>query len=220
VDSKWISLTPQIPATENHKIFAKIEEDFTLKGFYDLTITGLNALNYRNQNNAISQEEQIEKNENKHSILIKGFQVNNKDNFEQPIVQRMQFEAKDRIENIEDKIYISPLLFLKSTQNRFILNERYYPIDFISPWKDSYTVTIEIPEGYRIESIPQSVGIGISYKIGYFKYVVSEKGNILTVNFIEEFNHPFLDSKYYAEIKDMNAKMIAKHAEKVVLVKI
>ena len=56
---------------------------------------------------------------------------------------------------INGKLYVKPLLFKGYSANPFKLDERQFPVESSSPWKEKNTITITIPEGYSIESAPE-----------------------------------------------------------------
>ena len=69
------------------------------------------------------------------------------------------------------------MLFLSNNESPFKLDTRKYPIDFGFPWEEKVTVGIQIPEGYVIESIPESLAIGLRDDVGVYKFSIVNNGN-------------------------------------------
>src|SRR5699024_8027480 len=97
------------------------------------------------------------------------------------------FESFDAVEKVGNKLYLSPMLFTMLAENPFKLKERTYPVDYGHPIKDSYIITINIPETHKIESIPEN----IAYKmedIGSFKYLISNTKNTIRLSVMFSIN--------------------------------
>ena len=73
----------------------------------------------------------------------------------------MKFSSEDLVEEINGKMYIKPMLFMGYSSNPFKLDERKFPVEFSSPWKEKNTVSISIPAGYTIESSPETKALGL-----------------------------------------------------------
>lgn len=219
-DSETVSLIPKKHTTKTLRLNAKINKNLTANGMLKTSLSGLNALEYRNENNHLSEEKQILKLEKKYEIEINKYRVANKNNTLKPISCLLSFEnSDDLVEKINNKIYINPLLFLSTTNNPFKSEERNFPIDFTMPWTNTYKSNITIPENFTIESIPEAIGIGLPDNIGFFKYTITQQGNNLLTQATLQFNEAIIIPKNYQYLKKFYSKMIAKQAEKIVLVK-
>lgn len=218
--SSWISMTSPEPALEDHNVNAKINVgEGIVEGLIRSKYENLNALNFRKRYNVLKDEEVQSKLEEDYNIEIENFRINNKTALGKPIVRMVKFSSEDLLEEINNKLYINPLLFFTSSVNPFKSEERKFPVDFSSPWKDSYVISFAIPEGYAVESLPETIAIGMSDDIGVFKFQVKQVGNKINVMSIIQFNQGKINPTHYKELKDFYKKMIDKEAEKIILVK-
>lgn len=126
---------------------------------------------------------------------------------------------EDLVEQINGKIYIEPLLFFSTHTNPFKLEDRKFPVDFATPWKDKNTVSIKIPEGYKVETLPESLAIGLPENLGVFQFQTSTAGNKINTICIIQFNSAIIAPQYYTALKDFYGQMVKKQSEKIVLVK-
>ena len=124
------------------------------------------------------------------------------------------------VERINNKIYIEPTLFLAKRWNPFKANERKIPVDFTTANKKNVVATIEIPEGYKIESLPKELKLSLPNNLGVYNYQVKQIGNIIKTISILKFNSPIIPPEHYQKLKEFYASMIIKETEKIVLVKI
>lgn len=137
-----------------------------------------------------------------------------------PVGESFEFTDSNDIEIIGDKMYVSPLLFYAMSENPFKREKREYPIDFTFPIHEKHTISLEIPEGYAIESLPKSEGFAITENMASFKYVMNQSGNKIQVMILEELNAPIISSEHYEDLKNYYQKVVDKHNEKIVLKRI
>jgi hypothetical protein len=219
-NSSWIKLTSSEHALEENTVMVKIIDDMTLEGLIRTKYDNLNALNYRNTNNHITEENLIPKLEEKYKFEIEDYKVVNKKILGKPIARNIKFISEDLIEEINGKLYIEPILFLTTHKNPFKLEDRKFPVDFVSPWKDVNRVSIEIPEGYKVEFLPEPLAISLPDNLGVFKYQVLQKGGIISTISILQFNNAIISPQYYTILKDFYKQIVQKQSKKLVLVKI
>lgn len=213
-----IDLIPKSISSEDNTISVKINEEGSVVGMMRSKFTNYNAYNYRLSYNHVKESELQTLIEEKNNIEIENFRVTNKNN-SKPISQLVKFNSEDLIETIGGKLYIEPLLFLTKRNNPFKLEKRNYPVDFIAPWQEKNTVTIQVPEGYKVETIPEASAISMSDSYGVFKYQVIAAGNKVKVLSSVRFNKAIITPDYYPELKEFYNRMVKKQTEKIVLVK-
>ena len=218
--SSWVQLTPSQLAMENDNVSIKISNDLTVSGLLRSKYENLNALNYRRKNNALEEGVIRSSMEERFNIEIENFKIVNKNKIGKPISVLAKFISEDLIEEINDKLYLNPLLFYTQKTNPFKLEDRKFPVDFSSPWKDKYSVSIQIPEGYKVENIPESFAIGLPENLGVFKYQITQKLRKINTTCVLQFNSAIIAPQYYAVLKDFYTQLVAKQSEKIVLVKI
>jgi hypothetical protein len=218
-NSEWVDLIPTNYASEDNYAAILFDEDMEVSGMMRSKYTNLYALNYRSKNNHLKKEVVVEALENKYNIEIDDFKITNKKNTIKPLVRMFKFNSEDLVEEINGKLYLSPLLFLTQTVNPFKLDERKFPVDYGVPFKDKNTISIKIPEGYQVESLPENIAIGISDRIGVFRYkVVVTPGKIMIVSQLQ-INKAIITPEYYQELKEFYNQMIKKQKEKITLIK-
>jgi hypothetical protein len=150
----------------------KISDDFIVEGLIRTKYDNLNALNYRKNNNHLKEEDLITKLEEKYKLEIDNYKVINKDILGKAVIRTVKFISEDLIEEINGKLYVEPLLFLSVRKNPFKLVDRKFPVDFGTPWKDSNRISIKVPEGYKVEKLPETLAIRLPENLGVFKFQV------------------------------------------------
>jgi hypothetical protein len=218
--SSWVKLTSSKHALEDNYLSVKISDEGLVEGVLRSIYSNLKALNYRKNKNHLKEDILREQLEEKHTIEIDEFKLLNKNKLLKTVVERIKFSSEDLVEEINGKLYIEPLLFFVNSTNPFKLEDRKFPVDFATPWKDVHRVSIQIPEGYKIEILPKNIAIRMLEDLGVFKFQTSQIGNKISTVCILQFNSAIIAPKYYAVLKGFYAKVVEKQSEKIVLVKI
>lgn len=218
-NSSWVKLTSSKPALEENFLMVTITDDLMVEGMCRTKYNNLNALTFRRNNNHIKEEDLITKLEEKNNIEIEDYKLAFKENLGKPVTRTVKFISEDLIEEINGKIYIEPLLFFSQHTNPFKLEDRKFPVDFATPWMDKYIVSIKIPEGYKVENLPETMAIGLPENIGVFKFQTSIIGSKISTICFLQFNSSIIGPQYYATLKDFYGQIVKKQSEKIVLIK-
>lgn len=217
--SFWVSLVPGKHRLEENHMSVKLSEEGIIEGMIRTRLTGLNAYTHRKINNGLKEEGVISKLEDKYSIEIDNFKTTNDKNVFKPFVRSITFSSEDLAEEIGGKLYISPLLFFTVKTNPFKLENRKYPVDFTGPWKDKNSITLEIPQGFEVVSLPETLAIGLPDDLGVFKFQVKQTGNKITTVSILQLNEGVIVPQYYQQLKEFYKQIVEKQAEKIVITK-
>jgi hypothetical protein len=153
------------------------------------------------------------------SLKINEYVVQNKNELNKPLIETYTLNHNNITEIIGSRIYFSPMLMFQTTENPFKSSERFYPIDFNFPLKESYSLLIDIPDGFEIESLPESVNISSENDFLAFKMTVLKKEKLIHVIASFEINTAFVPAKSHESLKDFYKEMIKKQSEKIVLKK-
>ncbi|WP_431158964.1 DUF3857 domain-containing protein [Winogradskyella poriferorum] len=218
--SQWIELNSPSQSEATVMLNVKIDEDFGTTGTLKKNITSYLAMKYRQDHNDLSLEGKIKNHESdKEGIEIVEYSYQNEDDYLKPVRLAYDFELADAVDEIGEKLYFNPLFCFALKESPFKLEERQYPIDFVIPMKDKYTINIMIPEGYNIESLPNSEAFTFNNGQSNFKYIIKQSGRFLRLSFNFDINFPVINSADYKEFKNFYSKYIEKQSEQVVLSK-
>ena len=180
-----------------------------------------NAMSFRSEIENTKEEEYLEKLENENQkIEIAEYSRTNEKDVKLPIMETCSFAGTNLCEVIGEKIYINPLLFFTKSNNPFKQETREYPIDYGFPFVEKYNISIEIPAGYTIETLPKSAQLNMEENIGGFKFIVNSSENKIQLIISHQINTPIVNSEYYSMLKDYYQGMITKETEKIVLKKV
>jgi len=216
-----IDLTPQMISKEVVNLTAKMDAQGKITGKIRDQYFDHIAFGFREQYLGISQESYLEKLEgNFKGLEVSQYKLLNDKDLSKPIVEEYDFVHNASADVIADKMYINPMLFLTQAENPFKQEKREYPIDFVYPHQDKYMINISIPDGYVVESLPNSIAISMEDNIGTFKYnIANGAANQIQISATMDINFATVSQDYYSTLKDFYQKVIEKQNEKIVLKK-
>ncbi len=155
--STEIQLIPKYYSTSKRKVLAELDENYNITGL-DVEMFSQNfALNNRKKLGNKSEEALIKIYEDLYpNLIVTDIKTSNLSKFDKPFNVAMHFELEDFVEEVGDKLVFSPALFFKSNENIFKADKRYLPIYFGFPYSYSNNINFKLPEGYKIERLPES----------------------------------------------------------------
>ena len=218
--STWYDLTPKEVVKESYSLNAKINDDLSINGKVRSQMTSFAAKNFRSKYQNFNEEEKLaDLEKDRGEIEVSNFEVKDMDAVHNPIMYAYDYHLKDGIEQIGDKIFMTPMLFFAPKENPFKLDKREYPIDFIYAFNDRYTINVIIPDGYVVESLPESSVVQFKGKAGEFKYIAQANGNMLQFVISFDLNQSFILPDEYENFKQFYQLITEKQTEKIVLKK-
>ncbi|WP_310555949.1 DUF3857 and transglutaminase domain-containing protein [Flavobacterium sp.] len=219
--SSEVNLMPKTQSKEATNISVVVTKEGMVEGKIRQQFSDQLALSFRQNYVGLTNDSYLEKLEHKNgNIEITDYVRENELDLSNPVVETYSFKDSKSVEKIGDKIYISPLFFLTTTQNPFKQEKREYPIDFGFPTQNKFNISIEIPEGYAVESLPAASNVVVADNIGSFKYIIKNSGNKVQIGITMDINAPIVQTDYYEIIKEFFQNWIDKENEKIVLKKV
>ncbi|MGL2964985.1 transglutaminase domain-containing protein [Flavobacterium sp. XGLA_31] len=219
--SAEIDLMPKSNSKDITMIMASINVQGEIQGKIREQYFDYNAFLFREHYNSVAKDSYVEKLEKVHQGLeVEEYEVQNKTDLAKPIVENYSFKATNSVEIIGDKMYVSPFLFFTMTENPFKQETREYPIDFIYPDQDRFNISLTLPEGYVVETLPQPKAIALPDNIGSFKYSITNNGNQIQLVYSSDMNEAIIKAEDYEILKSYYKEMVNKQTEKIVLKKV
>lgn len=219
--SEEVDLMPKKSSNDVVFMNYSIDAEGKITGKTRRQCTDYNAMITRDNVSGLKEDEYLEKLENKNNkIEISDYSRTNEKDLLLPIIESYSFTGNNLCEVIGGKIYISPMLFFTNEKNPFKQDVREYPVDFGFPFTDKYNITLQIPEGFTTEVLPEPVVMNMEDNLGSFKFNIAPAGNGLQINIQHQINEAIVSTEKYEMLKEYYKNMIAKQTEKIVLKRI
>lgn len=183
--------------------------------------TAVKALEFRKKNKGSSPEKIKQELTNSLKVdQIKNLQLKDVDALDQPIIESYDFQLENAYDQVGNTIYLSPMLFIKLSENPFKLEERQFPVNFAWPFVVTKKISLKLPSGYQVESLPESINIALPEDLGSFLYKIVVNQNMLNLSVEFTINKPVIPVAYHRALKIFYATRVTKESEKVVLTKL
>ena len=219
--SVFVDLRPSFVSKENTSGLLSIDVEGNVSGKLRTQYFDYNAYRFRNNYLDSNKENYIESLEKKlGQIEIDDYLVANENILSKPILEEFSFKHADLVEIIGDKMYFSPLLFYSLSENPFKVEKRDYPIDFVYPQEDKYTITINLPDGYVVESVPQNTVFAMENSLLVYKFSLNASEGKIQMGATTIINESMITPDYYNDLKDFFRRIVENQTEKIVLKKI
>lgn len=153
-------------------------------------------------------------------LAIDEFSIEGLAEFSSTIKETYSINFENQIIDEGDLLYFNPMLTFGTEENPFKLEERTYPVDYDYPMSETYSFQYTIPEGYRVDEMPEGTIIALPEKGGKFSYSTKIQGNKIIVSSQFKLNKNFFLPTEYQSLKEFYNIVVAKHSEQVVLKKI
>jgi len=194
-----------------------------VSGSLKINRSGYSANIFRNKvGKFVSTEEYISDfEEGKPDWEIKNHKVANLEVMNKIVSEEIDLKLNNNCIVAGDRIYFNPVFFNPEDENPFKLKERKYPVDFGYKIQNNTVSVINIPEGYEVEEMPESVKIAMPDKKVEFYYGISKiNGNMIQVVSTVKFNQPVYLAEDYENLKTIFNRVIEKHQQQIILKKI
>jgi hypothetical protein len=218
--STQISLTPTMLSKEISTMNVVMSTDGTIDGKIRRQYTNHEALGFRQNIVDTKEDAYLEKLESDSDGIEIGEYVRaNELDLSKPVMETFSFKSNKDVEIINDKIYLSPMLFLADKENIFKQEVREYPVDFGYPFESKMYINIEIPQGYKVEFLPKAANFLTGDNIGAFSYVVENTDNKIKMIVTTTMNTAIVPADFYDVLKEFYQGMVNKENEKIILTK-
>lgn len=218
--SDLIDIMPKNKSREIVNITGSIDASGKYSGQLKHQYFEHNALEYRETYAKIKEESYLEMLEKSHSgCTVSNFKREIDKEAEKPVSESYAFEHTASVEVIGDRIYVSPMAFFSSA-NPFKQQSRDYPVDFVFPNQEKFNISLALPDGYVVESIPSVLSLSMPNDFGTFKYVIQAKEKSVQIAINYDRNEAIVPTDHYESLSEFYQKMSDKQNEKIVLKKI
>ncbi len=200
--SYWRSTSPKIGSMQLKEITLKLDEIDELKGSIVIQSTGYDASRRRQRIDEMTRDDYMDHLQSDNGDMM----VNNYNNeqlkqLDSILTERfdVEFEAEEAMAN---ELFLNPFLY-KYKNNPFQLEERTYPVNFGYKINDITKTSIELPQGYKVRSLPEPVHIKLPDNGGSFVANFTEKDNKIFIYSTLKINYPVYSAEKYKLLKEM-----------------
>ena len=219
--AKWILIENNNLSRSNITYIVKLGTDNKLTGTLNITSDYYQGLMKRNRyQSATNQADFIKQfKTDKPGLEITNYQISNVDQPELPVTESMDITIEDNIEDAGNLAYFMPMMFERTKENPFRLEDRKFPVDFAFPTEENLRIIIEFPASYKLEKLPKSEKFKLPDNDGSFSIIYAQEENKISIRSkINIAKSKFTAEEYY-NLKELFKNIVRKQAEQIVFKK-
>lgn len=217
-NSEWLNVEPKTHSKDILFIDADLNEELQLNYEAKRRLTQKMALITRSSFSDLTKDDISKKIEGDHAgLTVTEHDIKHLDSYNMPLDVTYSGVYENGVKKIGDKLYVSPLLYNGTDENLFKSEIRQLPIDFRMPMESKTIANITVPEGYEIQTLPQSIKSVYQDGVGSYSFLISQTGNRITT--ISEFklDNPLIMPEDYQAFREFFIAIVNKDAEKIIL---
>ncbi len=129
----------------------------------------------------------------------------------------VEYNFTQKLSTDGNHIYLNPMIIANETKNTFTSNERKLPIEF--PYKQTMQIntTVQIPDGYVVEDIPEPLNATLTNKGITASYKVQLIGNTIQTSYEFNLSQLTYPAGTYQELRSFWAQLVDKNNSQIVL---
>jgi hypothetical protein len=216
--SYWIDLNTSQKESNTFLLDLILQPDGKIKGTMIHYSLGYEAYEKRKEikkfNSVDEYVESLDEKSSKFKIL--NSEVTNLDSLDLPMSEKYSVEIKEFNNMDHERLLFNPYLWDRITVNPFKLADRTYPVDCGMPSATRFTLNMQLPDDYTIESVPQDIGVQLPNNGGSFIVHFEVNGNTFTFSYVTKLNRSVYYPEEYPYLKELFNKIIL--AEKAELI--
>ena len=124
-------------------------------------------------------------------------------------------EVEAKVENIAGSLIISPFLKFPIQTNRLTQKKRSYPVDMVYSFTNSFNTTLNIPEGYQLEEVPEDYELDNSLASITIHYTVNQDN--VKINGSYSFKKSRYGPNEYARIKSYMGEIVKRFNQPILM---
>ncbi|WP_131537377.1 DUF3858 domain-containing protein [Pedobacter nototheniae] len=219
-NGQWLSTEPSIKTEKTFAYTLTLNKENKLVGQINQYSMGYSALNLREKYRKTNEAEFLKNfKKNKTGLEISNYKISALNDLDELLTESMDVVIEDNVEEAGNLVYFTPLLFERTKENLFKLEERKFPVDFAYPFKETYRISLNFPEEYEIDKLPKSGIYKLSDDKGTFSINYVSEGKALMVKSVINVNKSLYSPEEYFDLKELFKTIVEKQAEQIVFKK-
>ncbi len=217
---QWIDL----PAPSSKDIYFfkfALDQEGVLNGNMSMSYSGYSAVNERRYLKKNPSGDHLKKQimEAFPDAVLDSMSFENVPNINQALKVRASCKIPGTAMMSGDFMYLTPAILSSFNESPFKLESRQYPVDIPHPFNEKIILNLELPEGYIVEELPESVRMVMPGKSGSFDFRFSQNGSSLQMICKLKINRLRFEVEEYAALRNFFSLVEEKLGEQVVLKK-
>ena len=215
---QWINIASVKKNIDRSMTMIHVNKDGSIIGKLEDSYSDYNSLSHRK---SLADEKDVDlakdllKTESQ-GITIDSVTVSNRDSIQSPLTLVSYISSDSYTQKNGDIIYLNPYLVHRWKENPFKSKERKFAIDYGFKNGDMTVMNIYMPDGYELKEKVQNKTILVG-DFASFTRIAGIDNNMIQIINKMEIKSSLISPKYYSQLKEFYAQIVALQAEQIVL---
>jgi hypothetical protein len=220
-NGRWVKLLNREMYETNESYDLVLNEKKELAGQALITFSGYDAVNMRQliheegESGFLQKEAELAGN-----TVVSNLKILNLDSLQLPLKVAFDITFRHMITEVNQILFFRPLISIFGNyMNTWVKDERLYPVDLACPSTEYLYYRIRLPEGYRLEEVPESTRIRMPENDASFSFGGEFNGNQLIVSCDLRVRKVFFSTDEYPLFREFYTRLNKKCNEMVIIEK-
>ncbi len=218
----WMDIKPPANSGDFFILEMSLSETGDVSGLMTGIYRGYNAIPERRfyKNNDIKKHWEARIGEQFPGLKLDSVKCIHLDELGEPFADSLWLHIAGAAQSSGDFMYLPSVLYSHFFESPFKLNKRLFPVDMSYPYTEYYLMKLQLPQGYALEELPESVHYVLPANGGSLHFAVEDKGNgeidVLAKIVIKK---AMFKVEEYNGVKELFDRVTEKYGEMIVLKK-
>ena len=217
-EPKWISIPPTGADQRTSLVSATLSADGTLSGSVNVNDQSYRALDGRHtldetDADAFMANDVFEGRD----AEISEADVENLDAIDKPLKTKASFRMPGYAQAAGDFLYVNPVLVGRQSENVLDSPTRQFPVNYGYPRLETYTLTLQIPDGYEVKEAPKNMRVRLDENQGDFIRMTQASGDRVMMRMTFVIRQPVFQPEQYDMLRNFYKEIVSAHAQPLVL---
>jgi transglutaminase-like putative cysteine protease len=206
--------------TSTTTVFLANTEKGAVEGFLTNTLGTYGSLEFRNKiaKTTLEDHKKVMMESYSDDIKMSNISMDSLTLLDEPVAIKFDIELKAFGD--ASIVYFNPLMGEAIKTNPFTAAERFYPVEMPYTKSSIYVLSMEIPEGYKVDELPKSARVNLNDNEGVFEYLISNDGKYIQMKCKLDIRKATFSNEEYQTLRDFYSYVVKKEAEQIVFKKI
>ena len=218
---RWLDIKPPISSQTILAVF-DITQDGNFKGSINSSYKGYIGAEQRDiyKGDTTGKNKTIYLKTKNADWQIQDLTCSNLDKANEALKEAVTLQITNVAQLNEDLMYVKPTLKSGWESNPFKMENRTYPVEMPYPNSYQYVLTLNIPEGYKVEELPKNLNLNLPPDDARFIYQISSDEKVIRLTVRIQINRTEYAAENYKFLKTFFAQISTKLEDMIVLKKI
>jgi len=217
---RWVNINTTGTFVRLTSVIAKLAADGSIQGYFEASESGYGGLLGRITLRGKKKDEEYVRDgwlKELAGAKLDSFRISNRDSSIAPLTTKAHFSTTENVQVAGDNMYFNPIFFDREDKNELTQPERNFPVDFAYSLKFVYMLNLTLPEGCTVLELPKSSTLNLPRDFGQFRRLATVEGNKLQLTSQITIRKPRFEPHEYKMLREFFDRVVAAHAEQVVL---